>query len=176
MRSWKCLPMKIGELAKLTQTQAETIRFYEREGLLNEPPRSEANYRLYGREHLARLGFIRNCRSLDMTLTEIRTLLQFKDAPEENCEQVDALLDEHIEHVATRIKELKILQKDLKALREQCTSDRIASDCGILSRLDETAKLFPQQDIIRGHLDHVPGVHQTVGSTVVANPKMRKRH
>lgn len=64
--------MKIGELAKVTQTQAETIRFYEREGLLTEPPRSNGNYRLYGQEHLERLAFIRHCRSLDMTLDEIR--------------------------------------------------------------------------------------------------------
>ncbi|MCY1171173.1 Cd(II)/Pb(II)-responsive transcriptional regulator [compost metagenome] len=136
LRPWACFFMKIGELAKLTQTQAETIRFYEREGLINEPPRTDGNYRLYGLEHLARLGFIRSCRSLDMTLAEIRTLLQFKDAPEENCKQVNALLDEHIGHAATRIKELKILQKDLKALREQCTTDRIASECGILNHLE----------------------------------------
>ena len=105
--------MKIGELAKATQTQAETIRFYEREGLLKEPARSGGNYRLYGHEHLERLAFIRHCRSLDMTLDEIRALLRFQDAPLENCHAVNDVLDEHIEHVAQRIRDLKELQKEL---------------------------------------------------------------
>jgi DNA-binding transcriptional MerR regulator len=75
--------MRIGELAEITQTQAETIRFYEREGLLREPPRTGSNYRVYGQEHLERLAFIRLCRLLDMTLDEIRLLLQFREAPRE---------------------------------------------------------------------------------------------
>ena len=127
--------MKIGELAKATQTQAETIRFYEREGLLKEPPRSDGNYRLYGREHLERLAFIRHCRSLDMTLDEIRALLLFQDAPREDCHAVNEVLDEHIEHVAQRIRDLRELQKELKSLREQC--DGAAAECGILDGLKQ---------------------------------------
>ncbi|WP_294766562.1 Cd(II)/Pb(II)-responsive transcriptional regulator [uncultured Rhodoferax sp.] len=125
--------MKIGELAKITQTQTETIRFYEREGLLGEPPRSEGNYRLYMPEHLERLAFIRHCRSLDMTLDEIRALLCFQDAPRDNCHVINEVLDGHIEHVASRIRELKYLQQELKALREQC--DGVAAECGILDGL-----------------------------------------
>lgn len=125
--------MKIGDLAKVTQTQAETIRFYEREGLLHEPPRSNGNYRMYGAEHLERLSFIRHCRSLDMTLDEIRALLRFQDAPRENCHAINDVLDEHIEHVARRIRELKALQKELKTLREQC--EGVAAECGILDGL-----------------------------------------
>ncbi len=125
--------MKIGELAKATDTQVETIRFYEREGLLKEPARSGGNYRLYGHEHLERLAFIRHCRSLDMTLDEIRALLRFQDAPLENCHAVNDVLDEHIEHVAQRIRDLKELQKELKLLREQC--DGVAAECGILDGL-----------------------------------------
>lgn len=125
--------MKIGELAKATQTQAETIRFYEREGLLKEPARSGCNYRLYGHEHLERLAFIRHCRSLDLTLDEIRALLRFQDAPLENCHAVNDVLDEHIEHVAQRIRDLKELQKELKLLREQC--DGVAAECDILDGL-----------------------------------------
>ena len=71
--------MKIGELATATQTPVDTIRYYEREGLLPAAPRSSGNYRLYRTEHVERLGFIRHCRSLDMTLREIRVLLRFKD-------------------------------------------------------------------------------------------------
>lgn len=125
--------MKIGDLARVTQTQAETIRFYEKEGLLREPPRSEGNYRIYGAEHLERLSFIRHCRSLDMALDEIRALLRFQDAPRENCHAINDVLDEHIEHVARRIRELKELQKELKLLREKC--DGAAAECGILDGL-----------------------------------------
>ena len=88
--------MKIGELAKATHTQVETIRYYEREGLLPETARTEGNYRVYDSAHVDRLSFIRHCRGLDMTLDEIRVLLRFKDSPHENCAQVNDLLDEHI--------------------------------------------------------------------------------
>ena len=88
--------LKIGELARRTQCQAETIRFYEREGLLPAPMRTAGNYRVYGRAHVERLAFIRNCRALDMTLDEIRQLLRFRDLPQDNCHAAHALLDEHV--------------------------------------------------------------------------------
>ncbi len=127
--------MKIGALAVAAQTQVETIRYYEREGLLPQAPRSEGNYRIYGPGHVERLAFVRHCRSLDMTLDEIRLLLQFKDAPQSECGQVNALLDAHIGHVATRIRELRQLEKQLKALREQCAGVHDAAHCGILNGL-----------------------------------------
>ncbi len=132
--------MKIGELAALTNTQVETIRFYEREHLLAEPGRSEGNYRIYGDAHAERLSFIRHCRGLDMTLDEIRVLLRFKDAPTENCLEVNELLDEHIGQVAQRIRELRQLEKQLKSLREACLGGQQALHCGILNELTETAK------------------------------------
>jgi Cd(II)/Pb(II)-responsive transcriptional regulator len=127
--------MKIGELATATGTQVETIRYYEREGLLPETTRTEGNYRIYGEVHAERLSFIRHCRSLDMTLDEIRVLLRFKDAPTENCGEVNALLDEHIGHVAARIRELRSLERQLKGLRELCQEAQEASHCGILNEL-----------------------------------------
>lgn len=137
--------MKIGELAKATGTQVETVRYYEREGLLPTPLRTEGNYRIYGADHIERLSFIRHCRSLDMTLDEIRTLLGFKDAPEDNCAQVNALLDEHIGHVAQRIQELRALERQLKTLREQCLVTQEAAHCGILNELSATARAQPAQ-------------------------------
>jgi DNA-binding transcriptional MerR regulator len=86
---FKEVAMKIGELAKTAQTQTETIRYYEREGLLPEAARTDANYRIYDESHVQRLAFIRHCRSLDMTLAEIRTLLDFKDAPAGSCADVN---------------------------------------------------------------------------------------
>ncbi len=76
--------MKIGELAKKAGCQVETVRYYEREGLLPAPARTEGNYRLYGTQHLDRLVFIRNCRTLDMTLDEIQRLLALRDLPHES--------------------------------------------------------------------------------------------
>jgi Cd(II)/Pb(II)-responsive transcriptional regulator len=126
--------MKIGELAKLTDAQVETIRYYEREGLLPTPARSEGNYRLYTQAHVERLTFIRNCRSLDMTLDEIRSLLNLRDSPQDQCESINALIDEHIEHVNARITSLQALQQQLLDLRERCGD--AADHCGILDRLE----------------------------------------
>jgi Cd(II)/Pb(II)-responsive transcriptional regulator len=127
--------LRIGELARRAGCPVETIRYYEREGVLPEPARSEGNYRLYGKSHVERLLFIRRCRSLDMSLAETRKLLGFHDAPDEICLGVDALLDNHIGHVADRISELQALQKQLQKLRGRCRKVRTVKDCGILKSL-----------------------------------------
>jgi Cd(II)/Pb(II)-responsive transcriptional regulator len=149
--------MKIGELALAAQTQVETIRYYEREGLLQQAPRTEGNYRIYGSAQLERLGFIRHCRTLDMTLGEIRLLLRFKDAPQADCSEVNLLLDEHIGHVATRIRELRQLEKQLKALREQCAEAQDAAHCGILNNITRAGKAANSGK--RGQAEHVHGSH-----------------
>ena len=148
--------MKIGELAKDTHCQVETIRYYEREGLLPETVRTEGNYRVYGSEHVDRLSFIRHCRGLDMTLAEIRVLLRFKDSPLENCAEVNDLLDEHISHVAARIKDLNVLERQLKTLRENCRESQQASQCGILSELSSTSRQDHESDTRTGqrHVAH----------------------
>jgi len=127
--------LKIGELARMAECRIETVRYYEQQGLLPAPVRSDGNYRLYGNEHVERLSFIRHCRSLDMTLDSVRLLLRFRDAPEENCGPVDALLDEHIGHVADRIAQLKLLEAQLRDLRGRCRSAKASKDCRILQTL-----------------------------------------
>jgi len=131
------LHLRIGDLARRAECPPETIRYYEREGLLQKPSRSAGNYRLYGETHLERLAFIRHCRSLDMALDEIRQLLRFRDRPLDNCDAAHALLDEHIAHVAARIAELQRLEGQLKALRRQCARARAAKECGILDGLSQ---------------------------------------
>lgn len=108
-------PMTIGRLAKATGTQVETIRFYEREGLMSEGARTDANYRLYVDAHVNRLAFIRQCRLLDMPLDEIRTLLRFRDKPRKSADATE-LLTTRIAEVAQRIRDLKRLQAELKDL------------------------------------------------------------
>ncbi|WP_084268119.1 Cd(II)/Pb(II)-responsive transcriptional regulator [Azohydromonas lata] len=136
--------MKIGELAETTGTQLETIRYYEREGLLPQPARTPSNYRVYGPGHAERLAFIRQCRNLDMSLDEIRVLLRFKDAPQEDCSAVNALLDAHIGHVDERIRELRGLQKHLRELRQCCNQAQPAGDCGILNSLAHAGSPAPK--------------------------------
>ncbi|WP_341677280.1 Cd(II)/Pb(II)-responsive transcriptional regulator [Niveibacterium sp. SC-1] len=162
--------MKIGELATATGTPIDTIRFYEREGLMHAAARTEGNYRIYTKAHAERLSFVRHCRALDMTLDEIRLLLRFKDSPDENCGEVNALLDAHIGHVAARLNELRDLERELKRLRTQCRTAQDAAHCGILADLSR------------------PSAHQAVGSAThrdlhvpgpiceaAPNPRSRKR-
>jgi Cd(II)/Pb(II)-responsive transcriptional regulator len=127
--------MKIGELAKRAACQVETVRFYEREGLLPGPTRSAGNYRLYDDGHFERLSFIRRCRSLDMTLAEIRVLLGLRDAPDKPCVDVDTMLDQQNARVATRIAELQALQVQLQNLRSACCAVKTTAECGILNQL-----------------------------------------
>ena len=133
--------MKIGELAKATGTPVETIRYYEREGLLPVPCRSEGNYRVYDDALADRLAFIRHCRCLDMTLEEIRVILGYRDAPSDDCAGVDELLDDHIGHVVSRIKELKALERELRSLRANCGNvRRSTAHCGVLGGLERAAR------------------------------------
>ncbi len=148
--------MKIGELAQATDTPVETIRFYEREDLLPLPERTQNNYRVYGQEHVERLSFIRHCRSLDMALDEIRSLLRFKESPEDNCAGVNDLLDDHIGHVAQRIRELRVLEKQLKSLREQCRNADAGANCGILKELSSESPTLLARG---GGRRHVHGTH-----------------
>ncbi len=128
--------MRIGELAKASGTPIETIRFYEREGLLPAAARTQGNYRIYTPPHAERLAFIRRCRSLDMTLDEVRVLLRYKDQPLADCGEVNSLLDEHIGHVAARIRALRALETELQALRSACPAPHAAAECGILQGID----------------------------------------
>jgi Cd(II)/Pb(II)-responsive transcriptional regulator len=168
--------MKIGELSRAASTPVETIRYYEREGLLPEPPRSDNNYRVYGDEQRERLAFIRHCRSLDMTLDEIRVLLRFKDAPAEDCGAVNQLLDEHLGHVEARIDELRSLHEQLRSLREQCLDTRLAGNCGILSGITrDAASLEAGAAPASSELGHVHGTHHAHGSRPEASAGLSRK-
>jgi Cd(II)/Pb(II)-responsive transcriptional regulator len=147
--------LTIGALAQRMQCRTETIRFYEREGLLPPPARSGSNYRLYGAPHLERLGFVRRCRSLDMTLDEIRALLQLRDKPRQNCGEVNTVLEDHIQHVADRIAQLRALQRQLRDLRQLCAKE--PDGCGILKELardTQAARTPPGSRHVRGSHSH----------------------
>jgi len=127
--------MKIGELAVLAGCPVPTIRFYEVEGLLQAPARTDSNYRVYGHQHVDRLTFLLRCRSLDMSHDEIRVLLQLQDDPTRPCDEVNALLDAHSRHVQRRIAELKTLRRQLETIRSTCAGGVCIGDCGALESL-----------------------------------------
>lgn len=124
--------IRIGELSALAGCPVETIRYYERERLLSKPKRTSGNYRLYDRQHVETLQFIRNCRALDMTLEEVRALLALRTTPARACTEVNDLLDEHIQHVKDRMSELKELDRTLRSLRAKCRQTLSVENCEIL--------------------------------------------
>lgn len=146
--------MKIGEVAKLSGVPAETVRYYEKIGLLPAPARDASGYRAYGEAHLERLRFIRRCRNLDMAQDEIRELIRLTDTPDADCSGVDALLARHLEHVRERLHELAKLEQTLVQLQAACSAGRTVSECGILSGLShEPPRLSATDD------NHIPGTH-----------------
>lgn len=112
--------MIISGLARRSGCPVETIRYYERQGLLPAPARSSGNYRLYRQIHVERLLFIRHCRSLDMTLDEVRNLLELRDRPQTSGAETTTLLENRIGQVTQRIEELQALQRQLVDLHGQC--------------------------------------------------------
>ena len=128
---------QIGELARLSGVQVETVRYYEAQKLMPRPARSQGNYRQYTDGHVERLTFIRHCRALDMSMDEIRQLLRAKENPAFDAGEVHAVLDRHILHVGERLAELKKLQKLLIELRKRCVHAGTADECGILTGLSK---------------------------------------
>ena len=129
--------MKIGELAKLADCSVETIRYYEREGLLPQAPRSlQNNYREYQTKHLEHLIFIRRCRALEMTHEEIRVLLIAREEPNLRCASGNDLIDHHLVDVQRRIAELRALSEELGHIRSHCGEVKTAKECGILHELE----------------------------------------
>ncbi|MDM4769947.1 Cd(II)/Pb(II)-responsive transcriptional regulator [Solimonas sp. SE-A11] len=127
--------MRIGELSEATGVDVETIRYYERSGLLQEPERRANGYRAYGPVHLERLSFIRHCRALDMPLADVQRLLGFVERPQADCGDINQLIDEHLARVRARLKSMQALEKQLTALRTHCEAGHTAAECGILHEL-----------------------------------------
>lgn len=155
--------MRIGELATKSNCSVETIRYYESAGLLPVPGRSDGNYRIYGKTHLERLRFIRQCRLLDMAHDEIRELLRCCDETIADCTSVNSLLERHIGHVTERIRHLKLLERKLKALRAACVSPRSVRDCGIVLGIASAADEISSRTGDR----HIAGAHAVRSRTTV---------
>lgn len=128
--------MRIGELSQATGVDIETIRFYEKSGLLPSPAREANGYRDYGQPQLERLAFIRHCRALDMSLADVSLLLAaLNEGAPERLAAVDGLVDAQLAKVRARLASMKALEKQLAALRARCDSDHAHHGCGVLEEL-----------------------------------------
>jgi len=126
--------LTIGHLASATGTKVETIRFYEKTGLLPAPARTEGNYRAYTAEHLNRLSFIRRARDLGFSLEQVRELLSLADDRGRSCSAIDAIATEHRLEVERKIRDLQALKAELDNLIDQCSCGTVA-ECRIIEAL-----------------------------------------
>ena len=148
------LTYRISQAAALTGVTPANIRFYEKEKLLRSTFRSDNSYRMYSDADVHQLKFIRACRALDMSLDEVRTLIGLDLNIKADCAAARGALDAHLGHVRRRLEELKVLEKDLKALRGRC--DGLDTTCHIIEALHERADRQPQRpktaSLKKGHV------------------------
>jgi len=128
--------LKRAELARRSGCNLETIRYYEKIGLLPDPPRSEAGYRLYDEHHLQRLRFILRARELGFPVEEIRGLLGLVDGGNQTCAEVKSRTQKHLADVRTRIADLTRIERVLAQTAERCSGDEVP-ECPVLDALNE---------------------------------------
>lgn len=126
--------LAIGEVSRRSGCKVETIRYYERIGLLAPPPRTAGRHRLYSRDHVRRLVFIRRARNLGFSLDEIRSLLGLTGAGAPDCEQVRAITLAHARDIRRKIDDLERMDRALRQLAEQC-EDGSAAVCPVIEAL-----------------------------------------
>ena len=132
--------MTIGALAERTGATAETIRYYERVGVLPRPTRhaagyTHAGYRRYGAADVERLSFVRRARDLGFSLDEVRELLSLADDPGRPCADVDALARAHLAQVEAKLTQLTALRTELRRVISECRGGVAVADCRILGAL-----------------------------------------
>ena len=126
--------MRRGELAEQSGCNIETVRFYEKRGLLPAPPRTAGGHRDYARAHLERLMFIRRARELGFTLDQIRDLLALVDGGDWTCAEIKAMTLEHLGHVRRKIMDLESLARTLADMAAQCDGGAVPQ-CPIIEAL-----------------------------------------
>lgn len=128
--------LTIGQVAKLARIGIETVRFYEREGLIAEPPRRDSGYREYPPDVVARLTFIKRAQDLGFSLKEIAELLELRLHPEKPCSEVKERALSKISDIEAKIKDLKRMRGALVQLTESCIEDKRLSECPILDAFE----------------------------------------
>jgi len=126
----------IGAVAKRTGLKIPTIRFYEQEGLIAAPPRTDSGRRLYSEADIGRLSFIRHARALGFELDDIRSLLDLSDHPEWSCSEADLIARKHLAEIEARLAQLTALRVELSRIVKSCAGGR-AGDCRIIETLTD---------------------------------------
>ena len=126
--------LSIGALSKQSGVNIETIRYYEKIGVMPAPSRSPGGYRLYAPEHLKRLGFVRRGRQLGFSLDELRGLLELVDGHAYTCAEVHALTLQHLTEVRRKIVDLRRLERVMADMAAQCTED-LVPECPVIDAL-----------------------------------------
>jgi DNA-binding transcriptional MerR regulator len=111
--------MRIGQLAERTGVSAKTLRFYEEQGILPEPPRTSSGYRDYAPEVVDRVAFVRQAQTAGLTLAQIRQVLAVRDGGQAPCRHVTGFVDERLAHIDQRLAELAATRRHLLALRRR---------------------------------------------------------
>ena len=133
--------IQIGKLSRLTGCNIETIRYYERIGLLPHPPRSAGRYRLYETEDVRRLAFVRRARELGFTLQEVRTLLALsEDLSDSTCGEVRQLAARQLTDVRVKIADLRAMERVLTEAVRRCDAGQLPG-CPLIDTLSATAPL-----------------------------------
>ena len=126
--------MMIGELARLTGTKVNTIRFYEDIGLLRPAPRTASGRRFYDASDVQRLSFVRHGRSLGFSVDEIRSLLVLAENPERDCAEAATIARKHLQDIQARIAQLEALRVALSEVADSCDGGR-AAECRIIEAI-----------------------------------------
>lgn len=126
--------LSIGDLSRRTGCTAQTIRYYERIGVMPQPSRSVGNQRRYTAIHMDRLNFIRHARELGFSLEQIRELLTLTDHPDQSCEEINRIARANLQAVQSRIRRLALLRDELQRMANECRGGRIA-DCRVIQVL-----------------------------------------
>jgi MerR family transcriptional regulator, copper efflux regulator len=130
-------PMTIGYVARRAGVGVETLRFYEREGLIDEPPRRDSGYRAYPAEVIDRVRFIRRAKELGFSLREIKELLALRIAPGATCPQVKRRAEAKIGDIEEKIRSLQQMKRALEKLVGACAGKRPLRECPILDALQD---------------------------------------
>lgn len=126
----------IGEAARRSGCTVQTIRYYERIGLVAPAIRTRGNQRVYDNDAVARLGFIRHARSLGFKLDAVRELLELSANEKRTCEEIDAIATTHLEAVRERIARLRILETELARMVKACAHQTVA-ECRVVQVLSD---------------------------------------
>lgn len=129
--------MSIGELAKAADIGVETVRFYEREGLIAEPPRRRSGYRQYPPDTVRRLRFIRRAKDLGFTLKEIGELLDLRVDPKKSCRDVRSMATAKLADVEGKMLDLARIKAALVSLERACRGTGPTSECPILDAIEQ---------------------------------------